>query len=58
MGIRNAITTYAATITANRECIEEDNKYLAKIREDNANFSKEIKELTQSMQALTSEERQ
>ena len=58
MGIRNAITTYAATITAKSEGIEEHNQYLAKIHEDNAKFSKEIKDLIQSLHALTSEERQ
>ena len=58
MGILNAITTYAAIITANRAGIEEDNKYLAKIREEDANFSNKIKELTQSIQASTSEKRQ
>ena len=58
MGIRNAITTYAATITAKSEGIEEYNKNMAKIHEDNAKFSQKIKELTQSMQALTSEQRQ
>ena len=58
MGIRKAITTYAATITAKSEGMEEHNQYLAKIHEDNAKLSKKIKELTQSMQALTSEDRQ